>query len=102
MSAIQQQILSQIYALTENEQRQLIQQLLAKAFRSPDFSIAGSVVELGDLEAGTLEIRRMVNKSLQNTAAQLREDLGESIFIGETRQTRMAQEDVRNILDIVI
>ena len=78
MSATQQQILSQIYALTENEQRQLIKQLLAKAFRSSDFSIAGSVVELGDLEAGTLEIRRMVNTSLQNTAAQLQEDLGES------------------------
>ena len=77
MSATQQQILSQIYALTENEQRQIIKQLLAKAFRSPDFSIVGSVVELGDLEAGTLEIRRMVNKSLQNTAAQLREALGE-------------------------
>jgi hypothetical protein len=73
MSTAQQQILNQIYALPESEQQQIIRQLLAKAFRSPKFSLAGSITHVGDLEAGTQELRRMVKESLQRTAEQLQE-----------------------------
>ena len=37
MSTAQEQILNQIYSLPEPEQRQIVRQLLAKAFRSPKF-----------------------------------------------------------------
>lgn len=73
MSTAQQQILNQIDALPEPEQRQILRQLLAKAFRSPEFSLAGSVVYVGDLEAGKQELRRKVKESLQRTAEQLQE-----------------------------
>lgn len=73
MSAAQQEILNQIYSLPELEQQQIVRQLLAKAFRSPEFSLAGSITYVGNLEAGKQELRRKVKESLQRTAEQLRE-----------------------------
>ncbi len=79
MSTSQQQILNQIYSLPELEQRQIVRQLLAKAFRSPEFSLAGSMTLVGDLEAGKQELRRRVKESLQRTAEQLQETYTEDV-----------------------
>lgn len=77
MSTAQQQILNQIYSLPEQEQQQIVRQLLAKVFQSSEFSLAGSMTFVGNLEAGKQELRRQVKESLQRTAKQLQEDYAE-------------------------
>lgn len=78
MNTAQQQILNQIFSLPEKEQWQIARQLLAKSFRSPEFSLAGSVSHIGDLDAGKEEIRKMANEALQRSAEELHDERSEN------------------------
>jgi len=64
-----EEILKAAQGLSFEERRKLIQGLFQQL--PPSTQLSGSVVSVGDLEAGTQTIREMVSRSLERTAAQL-------------------------------
>jgi hypothetical protein len=71
------EILSAAQSLTFEERKKLIRGLFEMDARDrraqSGFKLAGSIEIVGDLEEGSRAIREMVNRSLERTAAQLRE-----------------------------
>lgn len=63
--------------LSFEQRKELIRTLIAQLPQTE--SLAGSIVQVGDLEAGSQEIREQVNASIQRSAAQLRAPATEHI-----------------------
>jgi hypothetical protein len=64
-----EEILSAAQTLTVEERKRLIQELLAQMPRTG--SLAGTIIEVNDFEAGKRELRQMVEESLERTAREL-------------------------------
>ena len=70
-----QELASAAQSLSFEQRKELIKMLFAQQPK-PDKQ-APSIVWVGDLEAGTQEIRELVNASIERSAAQLRADEAE-------------------------
>jgi hypothetical protein len=66
------EILNAAQSLSFEERKALIKGLFERMPKAGE--LAGSVVEAGDLEAGTRQIRELVSQSLGRTAKELQDD----------------------------